>query len=678
MPSYLITGPDGKKYKVTGADAQGALNALKRQFGGGSADVGSAGMSPDIGASIPDVAVGNGAQRQFDNLPMWAKPIVAADDIASLALNGITSGFGDKALAGLDSLIGRGSYEDQLATRRKVTEDARTRAGVAGAVAEIGGAVLPAAKLAKMGVTATRLPGMYGRLGGMAADGAAFGALSAVGNDQDIGTGAAIGAGFGAGGQAVGNVVGTLAKPFMARINPRKATQETLLKAMDEAGQTPLTLQMNMRQAYSDGQRGTYAMMDALGVPGQRLASTVTRTPSAGRTPMVDFLEKRQAGQGRRVTGILEEGFDTATAKQKIKELSKARNDAGNVNYTAARNEAGFVDTTAVIKAIDDKLGVRPAPKFSNNPIAARVQARSFRASPVGDGVGQDSIGQSLISIRKMLAGKNGVQRMDFNKLLRVRTDLGDEASKAFRAGANAKYGAIKDVLNQLDAALADASGGYKKALQKYADDSRVLEAVDTGRAAARGGRIEDTIPAFSALTDEGQAAFRTGYVDPLIEKVQGQAAGVNKVREFTSDAYQAEFPQFAAQDQADLMMRRLGRENTMFATRAETLGSKTANNLADEADVSVLDPSIIGNVLSGNWSGAAKNALLQGISALKGQPPAVRKMLSDALRYTNPDQAGQVLKTAIAEIKASQQQKQAILRMMMLLGTSGALQSQK
>ncbi len=678
MPSYIITGPDGKKYKVTGADAQGAYNALKRQLGGAPPESeGSAGANDEISAMTPDVAIKPRAQRQYDNLPAWQKPLVAADDIASLALNGITAGFGDKALAGLDSMIGRGSYEDQLAIRRQATEDARTRAGVAGAVSEIGGAVLPAAKLAKLGVTATKLP-YVGRLLGMGIDGAGFGALSAAGNDQDIGQGTAVGGLLGVGGQAAGTVLGTVLKPFAARINPRKATQEVLLKAMDEAGQTPLTLKMDMAQAYADGQRGTYALMDALGVPGQRLASTVTRTPSAGRTPMVDFLEKRQAGQGRRVTGFLEEGFDSATAKQKIKELSKARNDAGNVNYTAARNEAGFVDTTGVIKAIDEKLGVRPAPKFSNNPIAARVQARSFRASPVGDGVGQDSIGQSLVGIRKMLAGKNGVQRMDFNKLLRVRTDLGDEATKAYRAGANAKYGAIKDVLNQLDAALAEASDGYKKALEQYAADSRVLEAVDIGRAAARGGRIEDTIPAFSALTDEGQAAFRTGYVDPLIEQVQGAAVGVNKVRPFTSDAYQAELPQFAAQDQGDLMMRRLGRENTMFGTRAETLGSKTANNLADEADLSVFDPSIIGNVLSGNLSAAVKNGILQGLSALKGQPPAVRKMLSDALRFTSPDQASQALKVAISEINASQQQKQAILRMMTLLGTSGALQSQK
>ena len=62
-----------------------------------------------------------------------------------------------------------------------------------------------------------------------------------------------------------------------------------------------------------------------------------------------------------------------------------------------------------------------------------------------------------------------------------------------------------------------------------------------------------------------------------------------------------------------------------MFDTMAEALrGFKTANNLADEADMSIIDPSIIGNFLSGNLTGAAKNAVLQGISALRGQPRAV------------------------------------------------------
>lgn len=657
MPQYLITGPDGKKYKVTGPSAQGALDALKRQFdgGGSSAPNMSLGVDADIGAMTPDVAVGNRAQREYDQLPGWAKPIVAANDLVGLAANGLTFGFGDKGLAKFDELVGRGTYEDRLAQRRQETEDARTRSGLAGTVAEIGGSVIPAAKAAQLGVTATRLPGWFGRLGGMAIDGAGYGALSAAGNDQDIGTGAGIGAAFGAGGQAAANVIGTVAKPVMSRLRPEKAAQEVMLKAMDEAGTNPQAIAMDLAKARADGQ-DVYAVMDAMGYPGQRLASTVVRTPNEGRSPMVEFLERRQAGQGRRVSNALAEGFgDPATALQKVKALEDARRTGGDINYTAARNEAGNVNLTTVLNNIDQKIG---------KPFAG-----------VDDGIDENSIGGALLKVRRMLAGKNGAQKMDFPSLLNVRSDISDMvfSSPPKRAGA------LKSVLTDLDAALADASKGYRKALEQYAKDSKVINAVQTGRTAAMRGRYEDTIPAYRAMTPEEQAAFRPAYADPLIEQAQSAAVGVNKVRPLINDAFEQEFAAFAAPGRGEQLGRRIAREKTMFDTLNEALrGSKTANNLADEADLSVIDPSIIGNVLSGNLTGAAKNALLQGMSALKGQPPAVRALLADALRVTDPNVALANLNRAVSRIKASQQQKQAIVRSLMFLGTAGSLQSQR
>jgi hypothetical protein len=54
-------------------------------------------------------------------------------------------------------------------------------------------------------------------------------------------------------------------------------------------------------------------------------------------------------------------------------------------------------------------------------------------------------------------------------------------------------------------------------------------------------GRPEDTIPTFNAMRPDQQAAYRAGYVEPLIEQVQGGAVGVNKARPFTSDSFQVE-----------------------------------------------------------------------------------------------------------------------------------------
>jgi len=79
-------------------------------------------------------------------------------------------------------------------------------------------------------------------------------------------------------------------------------------------------------------------------------------------------------------------------------------------------------------------------------------------------------------------------------------------------------------VLGEVDRALENASEGYLAANLRFAQATRNIEAVQTGRNAAMRGRAEDTIPAFQALQAEGQAAFRIGYVDLLIADAQKAA----------------------------------------------------------------------------------------------------------------------------------------------------------
>lgn len=669
MPSYMLTGPDGKKFKVTAPDQQSALNAFRKHVGGQS----SAGMAPDIGlggslgmdaeisSMTPDVTVHNRAIQNRERLPWWGKPLLDIEDVVGLAANGMTFGFGDKALAKVDELVGRGTYDQRLAKRRQDTEDARTRAGVKGAIAEIGGSVLPAAKAAQLGLSATRIPGFVGKYGGMALDGLGFGALTAAGNDQDILSGAAIGGALGAGGQAAGAVLGPIVKPFAARLNPQKATQEVMLKAMNEAGTNPQALADDLMRARADGQT-EYALMDAMGYPGQRLASTVVRTPSEGRTPMVDFLEKRQAGQGRRVSSYLSEGFGAnETAAQRAQTFTDRRNTKANVDYTAARAAATAVDVMPAVAQIDNLLGGSPVPRIPND-------------------VAADSLEGTLDRVRRKLVNDDGsVQVVGFDKVLRIKQELDDQIGKALRAGENNKARMLTNVKKELDVALQTSSAPYGRAAKRFASSSKAIDAIETGKSAAMRGRSEDTIPAFGKLNRMEKIGFRTGYADPLIAQAQGAAVGANKVRPLINDAFEQEFPAFAAPGKGPQMGRRIAREKTMFDTMSESLrGSKTANNMADEADLSAFDPSIWGNVLTGNLTGAAKNAVLQGMSALAGQPASVRKMLSEALRVTDPNIALQNLNQAVAQINASQQQKQAIVRALMLLGTAGAVQSQK
>ena len=177
------------------------------------------GMTPlGIGKQIYDAARDPAATLQ------------KADDSVRSIANGMSLGFMDKFA---------GAMGGGVEAERAKSAEAKQRLGSIGDALEIGGSMLPVSKLAKMGVTATRLPGMIGRGVGLAADGAAYGALNAAGHDQNIGTGAAVGAAFGGAGQLAGKAVGAgvrYFKPPAATAEALEKTGEAAFKKADAAG----------------------------------------------------------------------------------------------------------------------------------------------------------------------------------------------------------------------------------------------------------------------------------------------------------------------------------------------------------------------------------------------------------------------------------------------------------
>jgi hypothetical protein len=129
----------------------------------------------------------------------------------------------------------------------------------------------------------------------------------------------------------------------------------------------------------------------------------------------------------------------------------------------------------------------------------------------------------------------------DFTAVQRVRGDLSDAVQKAVRAGEGNKARLLGGLLRRIDTAMESASEGFLQANRNVAQASRDIEAVQAGRQAAARGRSEDIIPAYQGLRPEAQAAFRSGYIDPLIVQAQGAAIGMNKARPLTSDAFRAE-----------------------------------------------------------------------------------------------------------------------------------------
>ena len=158
-------------------------------------------------------ATQNPARGQFEALPTWKKPIVAAADIADIGMDGLTFGLGNRAAAGLRALFTDKSYSQELEAMRGKTQAARSRAGSAGLAADIGGSMAVPMAAAGRGATLlgragtagmTGAKGVAARAGLAATEGAAYGTAQAAGRGEDIQQGAA----FGAVGGGLGSVAG--------------------------------------------------------------------------------------------------------------------------------------------------------------------------------------------------------------------------------------------------------------------------------------------------------------------------------------------------------------------------------------------------------------------------------------------------------------------------------------
>lgn len=563
-----------------------------------------------------------------------------------LAFQGLTMGLADEALAGLNipvEMIRRSTlnpveaYNYAKARQDLELESARERGGGLGTAAEFGGGVVSGGQLFRAGATlaprvAQRLgTGVLGTAGGAAADGALYGAISgaAEGSGWDrLNTGLAGSLVGGAVGGAIpiatataGLVASPIASNISARWNPQRYADRQVLRAAQDSGQTPDQIAERVRQAASEGQP-EYRLMDALDSAGRRRAYTVARNPGEGRQQMTEFLDQRQAGQGGRVGQALEEGLGAReTAEVAANRLRAERRQMDDAAFGALRNNADYVDVMPVVEQID-----------------RIVQPGMTRASAPSGPVTPDSVEAVLGRARGMLE-RDGVSRIDFGTIQRTRGDIADAAEKAFRAGEGNKARMLREVRNALDQQMEAASAGYRGAMAQSAQAARTVDAVDAGSMAARRGRTENKLAAFGALTPQQQAAWRTGYADPLIEAAQRGAMGVDAARPLTSLARRTELPAFAEPGQAEPMMRRLQRESDMFRLRqTATGGSGTAENLADDGALGV-DPSILGRLLAFDVPGLARNVITRGAAGVTGNTEAVRAHLAERLLNGSPDE---------------------------------------
>ncbi|TAX92015.1 hypothetical protein ELH97_08785 [Rhizobium leguminosarum] len=567
------------------------------------------------------------------------------------------------------------TYDQALADTRGEQEQAYEEHPAANIAGKVTGALWGASRLAKAGLSPTanaiKAEAGLGRVTAASSkEGAILGTISGFGNGED-GAGnrlvnAGVGGGLGLGIGAVApsavagltQVVKSAAAPLIAPFAPDGYVRDALATALRRAGMTPEQVTTNMRAAAADGQ-DMFNVADAMGYTGERLMSTSARVPHDNRQPLAEALMARQAGQGERLANNLAEGFDTFdTAGRRVADRTAQRTAEANELYPAARANAGPVNVTPVLEEIDRTIS--PGVNQVVNP---------------RDRIANDSIEGALTRVRSMLSDGNS-QVTDFDTLFRAKLDLDDMIQRAEGQGAGNRAHYLSRVQGLVDQALADASDGYVGARDAFARASRRIDAVDAGSAASRiSRRAQDTIPEFEAMSPGEQVDFRAGYIDPLIARLEGASSSptTNKARMLQTPKFEAELPAFAAPERGGQLGDRIAREQTMFRTANAALGnSKTADNLADAADMNQFDPAVIGRLVRGDPIGAITTGLSKALGTLTGQPPSVVERLSRVLMETNPDVALDVLRAGTQQLSRNDQLRARLVSALVESGAAG------
>lgn len=555
MAKFEIQGADGKVYEVEAPSMEAAAEAM-------------ASFAQPAGGVRADPAAVDDFKGRLTTM-------------AANAAQGMSFGLGDEfsgAIAGAKSLADGGEF---LPAYRAERDDARAdmatindRYPAAATAGYLTGAALPAMAASPL-ATGKGLLDTGLRSGGLGmVEGGLQGAGNADGRDLlgETITGAAIG---GLAGLAAPPLIGALTMgkrafteglpQLFGRASQSKANR-AIAGALGRSGQSRQEIEAMLAAAAKAGQP-EYRMVDALGLPGQRMASGLTRAGGAPGDEVAEFLATRQSGQPERVGAFVEDAFGvggTTAAKTKAG-LTEARSAAADTAYDAARGNAAPVDVRGALGVIDDRIG-----------------------GMQGSGVAGDAIDSKLAGYRARLAaqpGPDGVMRelSDFDRVLGVKQAVQDDIGAAVRAGRNNEARELGKLVKELDAALEASSDMYRTANDGFRAASKVIDAVDEGAMMATRGRAADNVPKFGAMAAAERDAARVGYGDDLLRRLETMSAPTaNRAKGLLSPKRVAEADAMALDPK--LYADRLARENTMWETQNRALGgSRTADNLADQ-----------------------------------------------------------------------------------------------
>ena len=579
--------------------------------------------------------------------PQAPRPNAMLPGAAGQALQGLSMGFSDEAIARLRSMGGGQSYEDLVKAEReglrKYAEE-NPRTAVA---SELGGALVPALFTGGAGaipaVSKAVGPKLAGMLFGKAPSiprmmgyGAGSGAVTAVGTSEkppgELGGEAVKGATVGAVTTGTLGLLGKyVAMPAFSKIkqslgfgDSNKAADLAIVKALEKDGMTPDQALAKMQSM----SRGEITLAD-LGENTAALLRNATAAPSPARRIGKSELVNREMERIPRVS----EDLRTLMSGSKdfytdVLDLIKKRKDEADPLYKAAYAGAPtFSPATA-----PDIARLRNLPTFKE---AMKIGAKRMADNEI-----------DITDPRNTLRG-----------LHETKIALDDMIENAMREGSGGQAATLLNMKRRLLADMEKASPEYKIARQTFAGDSELLTAMKEGQQIYTMPELDmrKLIDRFKDSPSEYDA-FRSGISQAMLEKLRVAGPTADPVKSILSrDAEQKLRRAFRDDAAFDEFKDRLMQEQRMLQT--EKAGFRRTP-LDTDLDQGAAGVGAAANLMAGRPFTAAGDALRAQFPNMIGMPPRVARQTTQKL-LTPTDKVDTVIDSIMQSLK---QQEESLL----------------
>lgn len=657
MGEFIITAPDGKKYKVTGDNAQGAVAALKKMLGQGEAAApqeevvattadggrvvktakGLAFTSPGYATTDPDAIarIMEGATPASQSMSGFDRTTIGQAPMASRAA---------KFLQGVPFL---GEYVDEAAGMMAGGDATRNIRTVQGAMdrerpkestaLQIGGGIVGSIPIAvnalgALGSRATTLGqkmllGAGAGLGAGAVEGAisGYGAGSEGDRARSAMTRGAIGAGLGmivgaaapALGEAAsaifqrfkGSDVSTISKTFGISDDAARVVKNALANDDFDAARSAIE-RAGGRAMLADAGPGAQNLLDA----------SVT---FGGKAPRIvrEAVDERAAAAGRDMQGALDTTLGgpqgQAALSGQIRDNSAgARSAAYDAAYAAP------IDYSAP-KGLALESLLKRAPAAAVKRANELMRLEGAQSSQIMAKIGDDG----SVTFTRM----PDVRQIDY--MTRALNDVADAANGQGKLGGTTDLGrAYGNLSRAIRGTLKNLVPEYGQALDVAADAISQRKAVDLGYDLLKAGtRRETVVEGLKGASKSEIAAAKQGlrsYIDDTLANVKASIsspdADINEFRKLAGDlrsrAARAKITTVLGEKEAAQLFDTLDENLTALELRAAiAMNSKTAQRQGIKEGVEAATaPGALGTLMEGK----PVNAMQRVVQFFTGKTP--------------------------------------------------------